>query len=188
MTPPQVRLRDVVAQDRDRLRLWRNQPNVAQWMYTDHEIGAVEHARWFAAALRDGTRRYWIIEADGRPVGLVNLYDIERAGQTAGFAYYLAEDAARGARVASRAGLQVLETAFGELGLQRLWAEALAENAASIGYLGSLGFAPVEVLKARTPKAGFSGDVVRLALAAEAWPAAREACRRRLIERGHALG
>ena len=53
MSGPRVALRDVTDGDRDRLRDWRNQPDVAQWMYTDAVIGPEDHARWFAAALAE---------------------------------------------------------------------------------------------------------------------------------------
>ena len=51
-------------------------------MYTDHRITDAEHARWFAGAMSDETKRYWIIELDGEPVGLANLYDIQTAPET----------------------------------------------------------------------------------------------------------
>lgn len=187
MTALHPRLRDVELSDKDRLRDWRNQPNVARWMYSDHEIGPEEHARWFVSATADPGRRYWIIEAGGRPVGLINLYDIELECRQAGFAYYLAEEPARGGGLASWAGLQVLDFAFGELGLMRVWAEALVENAASIGYLAALGFREAEVMRAHVQKAGLSGDVVRMVLHVEDWASARQACRERLTERGYDL-
>ncbi len=185
MKPPAVRLRDVGLHDKDRLLAWRNQPNVARWMYTDHAIGPDEHARWFAGAMAAADRRYWIIEADGRPVGLINLYDI--AGREAGFAYYLADEGLRGTGVTTFAGVAALDHAFEALGLARVWAEAFVENMASRGYLGALGFREAETLTAHAPKPGFSGDVVRLRLSADDWPAAREACRKRWAERGYAL-
>lgn len=185
MKAPPVRLRDVGRRDKERLLAWRNQPNVARWMYTDHVIGAEEHARWFAHAMAAPDRRYWIIEAEDRPVGLINLYDIGRG--SAGYAYYLADETQRGGGVATIAGVAVLDHAFQALGLSRVWAEAFVENAASRGYLAALGFEEAEMLRAHAAKPGFSGDVVRLSLDADAWPAAREACRRRWAERGYAL-
>lgn len=187
MTAPKVRLRDLGLHDRDRLLAWRNQPNVARWMYTDHLIAPGEHARWFAQAMAAPDRRYWIIEADERPVGLINLYDIDRIGRQAGFAYYLADEGQRGTGVTTFAGVAALNHAFETLGLAGVWAEAFVENLASRGYLGALGFRETETLEAHAPKPGFSGNVVRMRLAADEWPAAREACRKRWAERGYAL-
>ena len=80
--PPRITLRTPVTADRDRLREWRNLPEISRWMYSDHAISAEEHARWFEAALKDPRRCYWIIEVDGAPVGLANLYDITHGAHT----------------------------------------------------------------------------------------------------------
>ena len=90
-----VALKPLAEADRDRLLAWRNLPEIARWMYSDHVIGADEHARWFAGALADPGRRYWIITVDGEPVGLANLYDIDRQLGRAAWAYYLADPGVR---------------------------------------------------------------------------------------------
>src|SRR5207302_5934831 len=46
MTAPHVVLRPLETADRERLLAWRNLPEIARWMYSDHKIGAEEHARW----------------------------------------------------------------------------------------------------------------------------------------------
>ena len=93
---PHVVLRPLGAQDRDRLLAWRNQPEIARWMYSDHAISAAEHARWFEGAMADPRRRYWVIEADGLPVGLANLYDLAPEHGRTSWAYYLADPSTRG--------------------------------------------------------------------------------------------
>ena len=74
-----VRLRRLGAGDSDRVLAWRNLPEIRRWMYTDHVISKDEHDRWFASALVDERRCYWIVELDGQPVGLANLADITPA-------------------------------------------------------------------------------------------------------------
>ena len=66
-----VTLRPVEDSDSGRLHAWRNSPEVAAYMYTDHAISAEEHARWFTGLKGDARRAYWIIEADGAPVPLI---------------------------------------------------------------------------------------------------------------------
>ena len=63
-----VTFRDVEEADKARLLAWRNAPEIARWMYGAHEITSDEHERWWATALRDPRRRYWIIEVDGAPL------------------------------------------------------------------------------------------------------------------------
>jgi RimJ/RimL family protein N-acetyltransferase len=83
-------------------------------MYTDHVITADEHDRWLAGALGDAGRTYWIIEAEGAPAGLANLYDIDPDNRRAAWAYYLAAPAARGHGVGAFVEFLVLEHVFVE--------------------------------------------------------------------------
>ena len=72
-----------------------------------HAISAEEHARWFAGAVADTRRRYWVIETDGTPVGTASLYGSpwSRAGL---WAYYLAEASTR-ARIGAFVEYWVIE-------------------------------------------------------------------------------
>ncbi|MDZ4054525.1 MAG: UDP-4-amino-4,6-dideoxy-N-acetyl-beta-L-altrosamine N-acetyltransferase [Phenylobacterium sp.] len=187
MAGPQVQLRDVTPADRDRLRVWRNQPDVAQWMYTDAQISEADHARWFAAALSDSTRRYWIIELDGEPVGLANLADISEANSRCAWAYYLASPSVRGKGVGAYVEYWVIEHVFGPLGLSRLWCEVLVENEAVWKLHESFGFRREALLRQHVWKNGEPRDVVGLGLLAEDWTMVREASRERLRAKGYAL-
>ena len=79
MAAPVVELRPVRPEDKDRLLTWRNSPDVAAYMYSDHQITPAEHDRWFSGIEGDERRAYWIIQMDGQPVGLAEhcaLHDI----------------------------------------------------------------------------------------------------------------
>ena len=65
MAAPKVELRPIRPDDKARLLAWRNSPDVAAYMYTDHQISADEHERWFAGIEGDARRLYWIIALDG---------------------------------------------------------------------------------------------------------------------------
>lgn len=179
-----ARLRDLEAGDSGRLLAWRNLPEIRRWMYTDHEITAAEHARWFAGVFGDDSRRYWIIEVDGRPAGLTHLTGISPQHRRAAMGYYVAEPALRGRGVGAFAKFRAIEHAFGELGLDKLWAEALADNHASIALLESLGFRREALLRHHVIKAGAPVDVVGLGLLAGDWRAGLDATRARLRAKG----
>ena len=187
MVGPQVQLRDVTPADRDRLRQWRNQPDVAQWMYTDNQISETDHAHWFAAALADPTRRYWIITLEGEPVGLANLADISPAHRRCAWAYYLASPSVRGKGVGAYVEFWVIEQVFGPMGLTKLWCEVLVENEAVWKLHESFGFRREALFRQHVWKAGVPRDVVGLGLLAEDWAATREASRERLRAKGYIL-
>jgi UDP-4-amino-4,6-dideoxy-N-acetyl-beta-L-altrosamine N-acetyltransferase len=164
-----VGLRPLAEADGPRVLRWRNSPDVARYMYGDHEVGAEEHARWLLAALTRDDRRYWIVELDGAPVGLANLAKIDRAASRCDWAFYLADPAVRGRGVGAEVERQVLAHVFGELMLNKLWCEVLADNIAVIRLHERFGFKREALFREHVTKAGQPRDVVGLGLLRREW-------------------
>lgn len=181
---PVVTLRDVEAGDRDRLLAWRNSPAVAAYMYSDHQITPAEHDRWFDGMGADHRRAYWIIEMDAAPVGLANLYDIDRANRRCAWAYYLAEPQVRGRGVGSFVEWTMIERVFGEFGLEKLWCEVLQSNEAVWKLHQSFGFVIEATFRQHVYKGGRPLDVVGLGLLKSDWRTVRESQRERLLAKG----
>ncbi|HET9159675.1 MAG TPA: UDP-4-amino-4,6-dideoxy-N-acetyl-beta-L-altrosamine N-acetyltransferase [Caulobacteraceae bacterium] len=175
-----VTLRRLRPEDKDRLLAWRNSPEVAPYMYSDHVISGPEHEAWFAALEGDPRRAYWIIELNGSPVGLVNLYDIDERNGRAAWAYYLANPAVRGQGVGAQIEFAMLDHVFIARGLNKLWCEVLAENEAVWKLHLSFGFKEEARLRAHVTKGGLARDVVGLGLLAEDWKRVRPDCEARL--------
>jgi UDP-4-amino-4,6-dideoxy-N-acetyl-beta-L-altrosamine N-acetyltransferase len=184
---PHVVLRPLAAGDRDRLLAWRNLPEIARWMYSDHAISPQEHAGWFAAALADPRRRYWIIEADGAPVGLANLYDLAPEHGRSSWAYYLADPSTRGQGIGAFVEYWVIEHVFGDLGLEKLWCEVLIGNEGVWRLHEGFGFQREALFRRHVRKDGAPTDVVGLGLLKADWAATRETSRTRLTSRGFDL-
>ena len=168
-----VTLRPIGLEDMNRVLAWRNLPEVSAYMYTDHHITDAEHARWFAGAMSDETKRYWIIELDGEPVGLANLYDIQRLQKRAYWAFYLADDRVRGKGVGSATERFVLRHVFEGLGLDKLCCEVLASNEGVVKMHQRYGFQVDGVLRRHVIKGGERVDVVTMSLLREDWAASR---------------
>jgi UDP-4-amino-4,6-dideoxy-N-acetyl-beta-L-altrosamine N-acetyltransferase len=188
MAAPKVELRALRAEDKDRLLAWRNSPEVAAYMYTDHQIAPDEHARWFAGIEGDGRRAYWIVEMDGQPVGLANFYDIDRSNGRCAWAYYLADPAVRGRGVGGYVEYAMIEKAFGEFSLQKLWCEVLSSNAGVLRMHQRFGFTEEARFRRHVLKNGALEDVMGLGLLAEEWAEARPRVRQTLEASGFPLG
>jgi len=173
MAAPKVELRALSPDDKARLLAWRNSPEVAAYMYTDHQISEDEHERWFSGLEGDGRRAYWIIEMDGEPVGLANFYDIDRRNSRSAWAYYLAEPSVRGRGIGGYVEILMIDRAFGEFGLQKLWCEVLDTNRGVIRMHQKFGFKEEARFRRHVLKSGAWQDVVGLGLLAEEWPSAR---------------
>ncbi len=179
-----VDLRPVDAADRERILAWRNSPDVRAYMYTDHVISADEHARWFAGIEGDTRRRYWIVELDGAPVGLANLYDIDLANRRCAWAYYLADPAVRGLGLGSFVEYWVLEYVFEGLKLEKLWCEVLASNEPVWRLHETFGFTREVCFRGHVIKNDARADVLGLGMLAADWRARRPAMVERLRARG----
>ena len=90
------RLRPLTEDDVPMLFAWRNHPDVRRFMYTQHEISVQEHSDYFARALRDTTRAYYLGLDDEEPVGVVSLRDIDRDHGTASWGFYVRPRGPRG--------------------------------------------------------------------------------------------
>lgn len=179
-------LRPLREDDRPRLLAWRNSPQVAAYMYSDHLIRPDEHDRWFDGLAGDGRRRFWVIEVDDVPVGLTNLVDIDPVQGRAVIARYIADPAMRGRGVGGFAEFKVLDHAFSRLGLRKLWSEVLETNAVAWRLHMANGFQREALFRGHVVKNGQPVDVVGLGLLADEWRAARPAVRQRLIDKGYA--
>lgn len=182
-----VGFRPLADNDRDRLLIWRNSPEVAAYMYTDRQIGREEHEAWFAAIPGDRKRAYWIIEIDGDAAGLANLYDIQTEHGRASWAFYLAEPSARGRGVGAYVEYRMLRHVFEHLGLNKLWCEVLVTNAGVIKLHRSFGFEQEALFRQHIRKGGEWLDVAGLGLLAQDWPERRETAARRLASAGYDL-
>lgn len=170
---PVIALRPMGLQDIVRVREWRNLPEIREFMYSDHEISELEHARWFGNAVNDPARAYWIIELDGSPVGLANLYDISPTQRRAYWAFYLASPEVRGKGVGSYAERFVMNHVFEVLDLDKLCCEVLATNAAVVKMHQRYGFQVDGTLRQHVIKHGERVDVVTMSLLREEWRESR---------------
>ena len=182
-----VTLVPATAADASQLLIWRNRPHVARWMYTDHLITADEHARWIATAFTDPTRRYWIVQLDGAPVGLCGLTDISQETASAAISHYIAEPAAQGKGVGAAIEIWLLDRAFQTLDLATLRAEVFADNQPACALHEAFGFTRRALLPAHVRKSGVPHDVAVYALSAAEWMRSRPAALARLQARGVSL-
>lgn len=179
-----VVLRDIRPEDKALVLRWRNLPDVARYMYTDHLITAEEHERWFQAILNDHKARYWIITYDRKDVGLANLCGIDIQNRKAQWAFYLGEQTIRGKGVGGAVEYLILRYVFDELQLNRLGCEVLATNSAVIEMHKSFGFIEEAHFRQYVIKNGKAMDVVLLGLLREDWIQQKAEIETRLRRRG----
>ena len=173
-------LRPVRDEDKALILKWRNSPDVAPYMYTDHQISEPEHNQWFDGIKSDLLREYWVIESASVPVGLASLYAIDRKNLKCAWAFYLADPSTRGKGIGTFVEFAVIERAFNELGLNKLWCEVLEINETVWKLHQSFGFEIEARYRQHVFKNGVPMNVVGLALFKTTWAHKREEMRSRL--------
>ena len=179
-----ITLRLMTLDDAERVRQWRMDPEVSRWMYTAPDITPEQQRAWAEKALVDETRRYWIIELDGNPVGLANLAEIDQAHGRTSWAFYLADESTRGRGVGGAVEFAVLDFVFSTLKLRKLICEVLSMNEPVLGLHKSFGFVEEGRRRQHAVVGGEIMDVVEFGLLASEWASIRDKKAMRLKEKG----
>jgi UDP-4-amino-4,6-dideoxy-N-acetyl-beta-L-altrosamine N-acetyltransferase len=127
-------LRPATESDVAAMRGWRNQPANREVSIHPHEISAEEHAAWWKRVREDSTRRVLVFQYDGRPLGIVNFFDLDPGSRTGSWGFFLDNETTTAEGTAMMAWMQVMKDAtsyaFDELDLDVLEAEVLEDNEA----------------------------------------------------------
>ena len=173
-------LKNVTEEDIEVIRTWRNSPQVAQYMYTDNEISSDQQKQWFLNIQFDTTSKYWIIEYDGKKIGLASLTGISNILGSCYWAFYLGSDIPRGGGVGSKIEYNVLEYVFNDLNLNKLRCEVMIFNDKVIAMHEKFGFRREAYYRQHVKKAGRWVDVVGLAIVKDEWINYREIMQKRI--------
>lgn len=154
--------------ERAAIRLIRNEPQVRQGMYTDHEIGEGEHEAWLERVLADPHAAYFAIHADGALAGLVNLTNIHPVHRRADWGFYLSQRFA-GQGIGRAFADQLFQHAFDTLGLDKINGEVLETNTGSLAFHRALGFAEEGFRHAHIRREGRSLGIHLFGLTKTGW-------------------
>lgn len=136
----EIRLREVTPADAADLYRWRMDPASRSQFRGNGEVPYAAHeaylARYFAP---ENTDRWFVIEAEGVPVGAIALYDLAADGRTAEWGRFVISPEHRG-RGWGRRSLALLIDHARALGVRDLRCEVLAGNAVAAGLYERLGF------------------------------------------------
>ncbi len=170
-----IHLRPLCEQDVDNIMTWVNEPavvgNFATFsgapMTREDELG------WVRRTLAQPSERVWSVfaDADGRYLGQVGLHQIHARSRVGRLAVVIATRGEMGKGYGSAAISRVLDHAFGELGLHKVWLMVFSHNTRSRGIYQRLGFVEEGVLREEYFHDGQWHDMVRMSMLSREWRA-----------------
>lgn len=180
-------LRPIRDDDRTQIWQWRNQPDVAKFMYNREPIVWETHCNWFEQISGNTNCVYWIISVNGTDVGVACLTDIMKDHQTASWAFYIADTKSRGVGVGAVVEFTVCRYGFEKLGLRRIWCEVLEWNQSIIRMHEKFGFVREGHKRQHIHSSEGVCDVIQLGMLDSEWHNTKAANLNRLTRVGFAL-
>ena len=130
----------------DKVR-WINDPGNNAFLHYALPLEIEKTRKWFENNAGRTDRYDAVIEADGKPVGLIGLLSIDRRNRKAEYYVTIGEREYLGRGVAHKASNLLLEYAFGELGLNRVYLFTEVRNTAAVRSYEKIGFRREGLLK-----------------------------------------
>jgi UDP-4-amino-4,6-dideoxy-N-acetyl-beta-L-altrosamine N-acetyltransferase len=155
--------------DQSMVLRWRQLPNIARHMLTTVTHDLDTQLDWFKRISRSERAEYWIIEFNGKPVGVINLSEIDRVNHHATWGLYLGE------RLSSIEGglipIYFYNYVFSrtDLNLNKLHGLVLANNTSMLNMHKMCGYKNIGYYKDHIFREGKFMDVYIVELLREDW-------------------
>jgi diamine N-acetyltransferase len=140
----QIKLRALEPDDVELLYRWENDPGTWKVSNTHAPLSKYMLASYIKTSDRDiwesKELRLIIENADGHPVGTVELFDFDPYHSRAGIGIMIFETEERRKGLATKALQLIMDYAFNELGIYQLYANVAESNQPSLELFKKLGF------------------------------------------------
>ena len=164
-----LKFRKMLRSDQEQVLVWRVKPDVAQFMLTQVEFNLEKQLRWFDRINSSTIDEYWIVENNGKAIGVINLCEIDRINQRATWGLYVGED--MNSPVGGMLPMYFYNYVFGrkDLNLHKLHGMVLDINTNMLRVHEACGYRQVGIHKDHVLRQGRFHDVYVVELLREDW-------------------
>jgi diamine N-acetyltransferase len=164
-----VELRNIALQDADKISKWKSDPGLAKLIMSLYQETSIAEARlWIERNTNDKNQVLNGIYIEENPVsklvGIVRLMFIDFAAGTAEFGIYIGDTSYQGQGVGGKALDLMLEKAFKEKGLRKIYLRVGAGNAGAIRTYQNKQFITEGILREHYYNNGSFEDVFCMAI------------------------
>lgn len=162
-----LRFRPPTAEDAEKVLVWRRQDRVTRVMFTDVAPDLEQHTAWLLAGNSRQDYRHWLILHKDRPIGLINIQNLDRTKMECGSGFYIGED--EFLRLTGMVLPYLYNWLFFDHRLLAMTAEVITGNDDILRLHAAHGYRQTELRPAQVIKSGRSLAVHHLRLEREAW-------------------
>ena len=161
-----IYLRPITLKDTEDIVRWRNSEEVRQRFIYQGMFTKESHEKWMTDMVATGkVAQMMICETDtDKAVGSVYIRDIDPVHHKGEYGIFIGEESARGKGVGTRAAQLMIDCAFTQLGLHKLFLRVFADNQRAIRSYEKAGFQQEAYLKDDVCIDGAYKDIVLMAI------------------------
>ncbi len=164
-----VTLRKIREDDLENIMRWRMAEEITRYMNTNPKLTLEGQKKWLAGVRENPDVRYWLIEIQGIPAGVINLTGLENPDGDLGWAYYVGEKRLRSLKTALSLEMSMYDYVFDGLHKRAVYSDVFTLNQGVIQLHKLCGCEVVEEKKGHICKEGVLYDVTFLRMTAERW-------------------
>ncbi|MFZ1813846.1 MAG: UDP-4-amino-4,6-dideoxy-N-acetyl-beta-L-altrosamine N-acetyltransferase [Rhizobiaceae bacterium] len=155
------------------LRDIRNHPDVRRFMYSDHSLTVEEHEDWLDSQSSRPSNANYLALRDGSIAGMAGLIGIDPDNRHAEWGFYVTP-AMRGQGLGLAMLFKLLDIAFRDYPLDKINAEVIADNDASLAIHRQLGFVIEGRRRRHKMREGVAVDAILYGITRLEWETARK--------------
>lgn len=169
-----VTLREIRESDLEDIMRWRMDEEISRYMNTNPKLTLEVQEKWLAGIRANPDVRYWMIQVEGQPAGVINLTGLDNPEGDLGWAYYMGEKRLRSIQRALSLEMSMYDHVFDVLGKRAVYGDVFSLNKGVIQLHKLCGCEIVEEKKNHVCKEGVWYDVTFMRMTAEAWATIRD--------------
>ncbi len=164
-----VTLRAIQESDLENIMRWRMDEEITKYMNTNPKLTLEGQKKWLASIRNNADVRYWMIEVDGEPAGVINLTGLSNPSGDLGWAYYMGEKRLRSMKTALSLEMSMYDYVFDQLHKNAVYGDIFTLNQGVIALHKLCGCEIVEEKKNHVCKEGVYYDVTFMRMTAQRW-------------------
>ena len=169
-----ITLRKIEDGDLENILRWRMDPEITRYMNTDPKLTLEGQRKWLASIEERQDVKYWLIEVDGQPAGVINAGGLDDPAGDCTWGYYIGEKRLRSLKTAISLEMSLYDYLFLELNKQNLYGDIFSLNKGVIQLHLLCGSEIVEEKKNHVLKNGQYYDVTFMRMSAKKWKELRD--------------